>query len=88
MIERELLYPIFEELYEIFDEDGLLTFYDNYQGITLNIPKRLYSTKKIQGKIAEMKKLGLVEKREDIRKIARKYNYSERQILRIIKNIQ
>lgn len=88
MLEKELLNSIYEEFLEIIGEKKLLEFYVSYRGMTLNIPKRLYSHKKIQTKFAYMKDKGQLSSREDIKRMARKYDYSERQIFRLINDVE
>lgn len=81
MIEKELLNIFYKELLELIGEEAMLIFYNSYQGLTLTIPMKLYSGEKIAKKLATIQTIDLHTKQ----KLARKYDYSQRQIERLIR---
>lgn len=81
MIEHELLNHFYKELFELIGEEATLIIYQNYQGLSLTVPKKLYGRKKIADKLSSLEKVDLQTKQE----FARKYDYSQRQIERLLK---
>lgn len=76
-----MLSDFYIDLLELIDETATLTFFKHYQGLTITVPKKLYSAEKIAKKLATLGPIDLQAKQE----FARKYGYSQRQIERLIK---
>lgn len=79
-METELLNDFYYELLDIMDEKTLKLFYDTYQGMVINTPKKLYDSKKIAEKLSQEEVITFKTKQE----FARKYNYSQRHIERLL----
>ena len=47
-VEVELLSPFYQELHEEMGEKVMLDFYELYRGLTLNVPQKLYESKKVK----------------------------------------
>ncbi|MDT2600945.1 hypothetical protein P7D85_14255 [Enterococcus hulanensis] len=80
MLEHELLNQFYRELFELIGEEATYIIYQNYRGLNLTVPKKLYDSKKIAGKLSSLDKVDLQTKQE----FARKYDYSQRQIERLL----
>lgn len=80
MLEHELLNQFYKELFELIGEEAMFIIYQNYCGLNLNVPKKLYDSKKIAIKLSTLEKVDLQTKQE----FARKYDYSQRQIERLL----
>ena len=81
MVEKELLNSFYLELTELLGEDAMLVFFEHYQGLVINVPKKLYSSEKLAERLAILAPMDLQSKKN----FARKYGYSQRQIERLIK---
>lgn len=56
-------------------------FFEHYQGLVINVPKKLYSSEKLAERLVILAPMDLQSKKS----FARKYGYSQRQIKRLIK---
>lgn len=81
MIEKELLNPLYAELYDLIGEDAMKKIYENYQGPTITIPKKLYKGELVAERI---RSLGEIDQKTK-QTLARQYDYSQRQIERFLK---
>lgn len=80
MLEREMLNQFYSELSELIGDEATFTIYQNYRGLILNVPKKLYSSEKVAYKLLALESVNLQTKQ----KYARKYDYSQRQIERLL----
>lgn len=86
MIEKEYLNPFYEELEKLIGLEHTEVFYHHYQGMKLNVPKRLYSPEKVQNCLQQcLEKDGSISKKEK-ENLSKKFDYSERQLERFIGN--
>lgn len=84
-VEVELLSPLYQELHEEMGEKVMLDFYKLYRGLTLNVPQKLYDSKKVKRYlILNYGKENL--SRTEMKKIISQFGYSERHIYRMLKN--
>lgn len=83
-VEVELLSPFYQELYEEMDEKVMLDFYELYRGLTINVPQKLYDSKKVKNYLKKKYENEDISK-ELIRTIVNKFDYSERHVYRILK---
>ena len=79
-MEKELLNSFYGELLSLIGEEAMLNFFTNYRGLTINVPKKLYDGTKVVNKLLLLGKVDLQTKQS----FARKYDYSQRQIERLM----
>lgn len=83
-VEIELLSPFYQELYEDMGEEVMLNFYELYRGLTLNVPQKLYDSKKVKRYLSLNYGKGNLN-RTEMKKIISQFGYSERHIYRLLK---
>lgn len=81
MIEKELLNDFYEEIYDEFGEEILVRIHQLYSGLTLTVPKKLYHPNKVANKIQQNSQ---PYTKKELRDLARHYDYSERQLYRLL----
>ncbi|CCO09559.2 hypothetical protein BN424_76 [Carnobacterium maltaromaticum LMA28] len=84
-IEKDLLASLYDELYDNLGEEAMVKVYQLYGGMTLNMPKKLYNSKKVKISLKHKYKNKSNINRNEIKEIMGKYGYSERHIYRIIR---
>lgn len=82
-VEVELLSPFYQELHEEMGEKVMLDFYELYRGLTLNVPQKLYESKKVKDYLKKKYKNEDISK-ELVRMIVNKFDYSERHVYRLL----
>ena len=78
-LELEALNDVYRELGELIGIDKAMKIYNNYKGLQVNFPTRLYEKEYVVKQALKEHKKG-----NDIRKIAVEYHYSERWIKEMI----
>lgn len=84
-VEVELLSPFYQELHEEMGEKVMLDFYELYRGLTLNVPQKLYDSKKVK-RYLHREYLNQDVTKSEIKDLMDKFGYTERHIYRLIRN--
>ena len=79
MKNTELYHSIYREIYELVGADATEQIYERFKGQQISFPVRLYSPEMIQQRVA------LEYDGTNVHELAKKYDYSEKTIRRMIK---
>lgn len=83
-VEKECLNDFYSELSDNLGEQVAISIFKLYGGLTINIPQKLYDSKKISKYLrATFSEENL--SKEDIRRMVHKFGYSERHVRRLLK---
>ena len=79
MKNTELYHSIYREIYELVGADATEQIYERFKGQQISFPVRLYSPEMIQQRVV------LEYDGTNVHELAKKYDYSEKTIRRMIK---